>query len=204
MGLRSLLPTLLALLLALESLPLSFSFASSQQYRAVTQTSPGSAVPFHQRQNDFFPLKMSLSSDSNDEDDAIPSSPLDRPVLAMIDTAALLVFAAVGKASHSADGSLDIAAVFMTALPFLFSWFVTSPVLGCYTPSATSDLKQAATTTAKGWAVAVPLGCALRGIVKGYVPPVPFIIVTLISTLIILTSGRAAYTALAEVYVELF
>jgi len=52
--------------------------------------------------------------------------------------------------------------------------------------------------------IAVPLGCALRGIIKGYVPPVPFVIVTLIATLVILSIGRSAYTALSELYVEMF
>jgi hypothetical protein len=137
--------------------------------------------------------------------DDVPSSPLDRPVLSLIDTVAILTFAAVGKASHSAvDGSLDIAAVFLTALPFLASWFLTAPFLGCFTPSATADLKQAVTTAAKGWIVAVPLGCLLRGVIKGYVPPVPFVIVTLVATLILLSVGRAAYTSLAELYVETF
>jgi hypothetical protein len=137
------------------------------------------------------------------EGEGVPSSPLDRPVLATIDTAAILAFAAVGKASHS-DGSIDFLAVAMTALPFLLSWFVTAPLLGCYTPSATADVKSAVLQTGKGWIIAVPLGCVLRGVIKGYVPPAPFVIVTLISTLIILSIGRSAYTALSEVCVEMF
>jgi hypothetical protein len=138
------------------------------------------------------------------EGEGVPSSPLDRPVLATIDTAAILAFAAVGKASHSGDGSIDFLAVAMTALPFLLSWFATAPLLGCYTPGATADVKSAVLQTGKGWIIAVPLGCVLRGVIKGYVPPVPFVIVTLISTLIILSIGRSAYTALSEVYVEMF
>jgi len=37
------------------------------------------------------------------------------------------------------------------------------------------------------------LGCALRGVIKGYVPPLPFVIVTLIATLVLLGGTRALY-----------
>eukprot|EP00980_Cylindrotheca_fusiformis_P014340 scaffold3827_cov179-Cylindrotheca_fusiformis.AAC.4 len=138
------------------------------------------------------------------EEEGVPRSPLDRPVLAAIDTIAILTFAAVGKASHSADGSIDGLAVAMTALPFLLSWFVVAPLLGCYSPGATADIKSAIVQTGKGWIVAVPIGCVLRGAIKGYVPPLPFVIVTLIATLVVLSVGRSAYTALSEFYVEMF
>lgn len=146
---------------------------------------------------------MSQLSEDDTLDD-IPKSPFDRPVLSLIDFFSIFAFAAVGKASHSADGSLDVMAVAQTAFPFLLSWFVTAPLLGCYTPSATADLKSSVTQTAKGWIVAIPLGCIIRGISKGYIPPLPFVIVTMIATFIILNIGRAGYTALSEMYVEMF
>jgi hypothetical protein len=151
-------------------------------------------------ESSHFQLNMS----ENNNDDGVPCSPLDRPVLAFIDATAILIFATIGKASHASDGTIDLIAVTVTALPFLLSWFVTAPLLGCYTPGATSDIKSAVFQTAKGWIIAVPLGCVLRGVIKGYVPPMPFVIVTLISTLIILGIGRSAYTALSEIYTEMF
>ena len=147
---------------------------------------------------------MSIPDETDVDTDGVPFSPLDRPVLSLIDAASLVTFAAIGKASHAADGSLDFSAVLVTALPFLLSWFVTAPLLGCYGPGATSDVRSAVFGTAKGWAVAVPLGCILRGVIKGYVPPVSFVVVTLIATLVILSCGRAAYAALTELYVEMF
>lgn len=142
---------------------------------------------------------------SNDEESGIPSTPLDRPVLSAIDAVSLLVFAGVGKASHSAvDGSLDLIAVLVTAFPFLVSWFLVAPLVGSYTPQATKDVPSAVVQTAKGWALAVPLGCLLRGVIKGYVPPVSFVVVTLIATLVILSIGRVGYTFLSELYVEMF
>ena len=150
-------------------------------------------------------------SQINEEDESgistskdIPSSPLDRPILSGIDAIALLIFAGIGKASHSADGSLDIGAVLVTAFPFLISWFLISPLVGSYTPDATRDVKSATIQAAKGWILAIPMGCVLRGVIKGYIPPLPFVVVTMISTLIILCLGRAGYTFLSEIYVELF
>ena len=73
------------------------------------------------------------------QEDSSSSSPLDRPVLAALDAAALTTFAAVGKASHSAaDGSLDIVAVAVTAAPFLLAWFATSPLTGVYNKQDTA------------------------------------------------------------------
>jgi hypothetical protein len=116
----------------------------------------------------------------------------------------LFIFASIGKASHSdIDGSLDLVAVAKTAGPFMLSWLVISPLLGCFTPMATGDLKGAALTASKGWVVAIPLGCIIRGILKGYIPPLPFVIVTMISTWVLLVAGRALYTALSELFVEI-
>ena len=147
-----------------------------------------------------------LSPRDDQDDDGVPSSPLDRPLVSMIDAAAIVAFAAIGKASHNADGSLDLLSVFMTAVPFLVSWFAIAPIAGCFTPTATTsgDIKQSVIYTARGWILAIPVGCLLRGVVKGYIPPTPFIIVTMIATLVLLSAGRAAYTAASGLYMELF
>jgi Protein of unknown function (DUF3054) len=125
------------------------------------------------------------------------STPLDRPVLATVDSIALVAFAAIGKSSHAPDGSVDFGATLAVAAPFLVSWWVTSPWTNVYGPKATPKLSEVILQTAQGWIVAVPLGIVLRGIVKGYVPPTPFVIVTMASTLIILGLARVAY-ALVE------
>ena len=48
-----------------------------------------------------------------------------------------------------------------------------------------------------------PLGVVLRGVIKGYAPPVPFIIVTLISTFIILVLARVLFAIVEDVFVEI-
>ena len=126
------------------------------------------------------------------------STLLERPVLATLDAASLLIFASVGKASHSANGSIDPLAVVVTVLPFLIAWLGTAPLLGLYNYDATHDLDTTMTRAAKGWIIAVPLGIALRGISKGYIPPTSFAIVTMISTLILLGGVRAAYSTIEQ------
>jgi len=145
---------------------------------------------------------------SNAVTETTSSLPTERPILALIDAGALLGFAAIGKASHSAvDGSLDLVTVATTAFPFLASWFLTSPLTGVYAPSARNQdsnlVQDTLIQTAKGWALAIPLGCVLRGIMKGYVPPTSFVIVTLIATLVILTGTRVLYAVVQDFFVEL-
>jgi hypothetical protein len=148
-------------------------------------------------------------------EDRVITTPLDRPVLALVDTAALVGFAAVGKASHNSDGTIQVAAVLQTALPFLAAWFMTSPFTSVYNNNnnkttkdgGSDDSNNLVITTiqqvVKGWIVAIPLGCALRGILKGYLPPTSFVIVTLIATLIILSMARILFTVVEDVFVEL-
>jgi len=147
----------------------------------------------------FTTSSLVLSAQSPQNSDATTSSSIS-PILAALDVVALVGFAAVGKASHAPDGSIDLGAVLVTAFPFVTAWLATSPLTGIYQPldsspsSTTIDVaREALFQTAKGWAIAVPLGCALRGVIKGYVPPAPFVIVTLIATLVILSVVRVAY-----------
>ncbi|KAG7370733.1 DUF3054 domain containing protein [Nitzschia inconspicua] len=161
-------------------------------------------------------------SSSTSEEDAtvVPSNPpdpptstpastlLDRPVLAILDFVALMVFAAIGKASHAVGDETtlfqELSGVALTALPFVVSWFATSFVTGVYQTIRISDdtnnnnsnndwLVSTWKQTAKGWIVAIPLGCVGRGLIKGYVPPIPFVIVTMIATFVILGLTRTAY-----------
>ena len=124
------------------------------------------------------------------------ATPFDKPALAVLDFLSLLLFAGIGKASHSTNGSLDISAVLNTAGPFLLAWFSTSPITGVYSEcdSAEDGIFDVGFKAAKGWILAVPLGCAIRGVVKGYVPPLPFVLVTMISTLIIISGSRIIFS----------
>lgn len=156
----------------------------------------------------LFAVEPDGNNDSSTDSSGLQKnySPLDRPLLAIIDTISLIVFAAIGKSSHSSNGDLDIFAVLLTAFPFVTAWLSTSPLTGVYSPDDTSDQSNVIVSTGvkvvKGWAIAVPLGIALRGVIKGYMPPTPFIVVTLISTLVILFCVRLLFVILEDIFVE--
>ena len=154
-------------------------------------------------------LALSMQGETNDDEivqsSNVLSTPLDRPLLAAVDMVALIGFAAIGKASHSADGGLDVGAVLATSFPFVTSWLLTSPLTGVYTEDSKDGnvVSEAFVKTARGWVLAVPIGIALRGVIKGYVPPVSFVIVSLIATLVILGGSRVLFTIAEDFFVEM-
>lgn len=126
---------------------------------------------------------------------------LERPILALLDLLSFLTFATIGKASHSAGTGADEINVFQvvwTALPFLLAWYGTAPLMGSYNDNATTSVRQSLLFSIRGWIVAVPLGCVLRGVLKGYFPPTSFFVVSMISTLVIIGTVRAAYTVVDD------
>jgi Protein of unknown function (DUF3054) len=172
---------------------------------------------YQQQQQQQQPLfasssKIERNNDSGESSDDYvdASSPLDRPWQAAVDAAALVTFAAVGRANHAdtnanLDGGFDnVLAVAATAAPFLLAWFATSPFTNVYCKTEKGkSLQESLVQIVPGWAIAVPLGCILRGIIKGYIPPLGFVVVTLIATLMLLGLGRVLYNLVEEVFVEL-
>lgn len=51
---------------------------------------------------------------------------------------------------------------------------------------------------ATGRIVAIPFGCIFRGVIKGYAPPLPFVIVTTIVTVVILGGTRMLYSLVED------
>jgi hypothetical protein len=112
------------------------------------------------------------------------------------DAAALLLFAAIGRANH-AEG-LTLAGVAATAAPFLIGWFAAAPLLGGYGRAAQrGGVGAAAAAAAKAWVVAAPAGLLVRTLSKGYLPDSAFVIVTLVATGVLLVGWRAAAAAAA-------
>ena len=197
-------------LLVLACVGLAGAFAPQPQSKAVMIPNIISSSPHAfsvQGVRSRQPAALFMREDGGSGDDTVSdlSTPLDRPVLAAVDVVALLGFAAVGKASHSADGSLDIGAVASVAFPFVTSWLLTSPLTGVYTEDARDGnvASESFLKAAKGWIVAVPLGIALRGVIKGYVPPVSFAIVTMIATLVIVGGARVLFAFAEDFFVEM-
>lgn len=140
--------------------------------------------------------------DSPSSDNSLNSqftTPINRPILAGLDLVTFIIFAAIGKASHTSTESLlvDLQTILITAAPFILSWFITSPLTQVYSRKDLNEddnvILSSFLNTAKGWIVAVPIGCIFRGIVKGYAPPLPFVFITMIATLVLLGSVRLIF-----------
>ena len=117
-----------------------------------------------------------------------------RKGLVTADILALLTFAAVGRNNHG-EG-LDVIALLGTAAPFIGSWLLVSPLLGSYTRDATKSKGGITAAIVPSWVVSVGLALAIRGFIKGAVPPPPFIVVSLVSTLGLLSVYRYGYISL--------
>lgn len=110
-------------------------------------------------------------------------------VLAAGDAAAFVLFAAIGRGSH--DSSTGNALT--TAAPFLAAWAALAPPLGAYPERASRSNEQAAKAPLLAWLVAVPCGCALRGVLQERMPAAPFWVVALVATLGLLEAWRLSY-----------
>lgn len=80
-------------------------------------------------------------------------------------------------------------------LRLLAGWLAASPLLGAYTVSATSSVGDIGKTLVPAWGVSIPLALSIRALEKGgEVPPVAFVITSMIFTLVALGAWRALYT----------
>jgi len=106
------------------------------------------------------------------------------------DFAGLMLFAIVGRLTHF-ENVLNPFADILTALPFLLGYFAAAQPLGAYADDATSDYGKMVKTLAPAWAAGTLGGVTLRAIGKFAAPPLPFVIVTFISTFVFLAGPRA-------------
>jgi hypothetical protein len=117
-----------------------------------------------------------------------------RKGLVVIDILALLTFAAIGRNNHGE--AVDILAILGTAIPFIIGWITVSPVLGSYTRASTKSKKAIPQSLLLPWAVSIPLSLAIRSAIRGDIPPVPFIVVSMVSTFVLMSVYRFVYIAL--------
>jgi len=110
------------------------------------------------------------------------------------DTLALILFAAIGRSNHAEDGSLFDA--IQTAAPFILGWLATAPFLGAFSGNATATKNGVFLSILPAWAVSIPVGLGLRSVLKGAVPPTPFIVVSMVATYILLAVWRYGYVFL--------
>ncbi|MFO7168593.1 MAG: DUF3054 domain-containing protein [Chloroflexota bacterium] len=117
--------------------------------------------------------------------------------LAAGDTAALLVFAAIGRSSHGEAAGLDAALqVAGTAAPFIAGWFLVAPALGAY-GRATAGVRPMLARTAICWLAAWPVSLLLRALALQRGIPLSFALVTFVTVLFILGVWRGLFAWLA-------
>lgn len=122
------------------------------------------------------------------------SAPGSTAALIAGDTAALVIFAIVGRRSHGAAAGLGAALeVLLTAAPFIAGWLLVAPWLGAFRPAATAGPAAALRTTLIAWVVALPVGAILRALMVGRLSPPSFYIVTFFAVLLLLGGWRMAY-----------
>ena len=120
-------------------------------------------------------------------------------LLAAGDIAVFMLFAAIGRASHSeAAGFSAIAEVAQTAAPFALGWFVVSPWLGAFNAEVTVQPRRMLGRTALAWLLALLIGLIVRALIIGRGSPLSFAIVTFITALIMLLCWRGAYAWLVS------
>jgi hypothetical protein len=114
------------------------------------------------------------------------------------DALAFLIFASVGRASHSEAAGLDaLGAVARTAAPFAIGWYAVAPFLGVYRRSATATPLQMLRRTGLGWLAAWPLALALRWAFTGKAPPPSFAVIALVSNALFLSVWRGLFAVVA-------
>lgn len=122
-----------------------------------------------------------------------------RTVLLVIgDALALLIFAALGRASHGEEASLTaLAQVAETAAPFIIGWFVAAPLVGAYRAQVTGALQPMLARTWLSWLIAWPIGLGLRALIRQTTIPLSFALVTFVTVLAIMSLWRGAFALIA-------
>ncbi|KAG9440646.1 hypothetical protein H6P81_020811 [Aristolochia fimbriata] len=117
-------------------------------------------------------------------------------LLAGGDVLFLLLFAAIGRLGHGFP--VFSVETLRTADPFIAGWFLSAYFLGGYGEDGRgmNGLTQGVIAAAKSWAVGIPLGVLIRSATSGHIPPLPFIVVSMGSTAVLLIGWRGLLCAL--------
>lgn len=140
-----------------------------------------------------------LLASPDDSTEGTIISPIDRPVLAAVDAAALRCSCRRWQGQPQPGRIVGHWRCSFTA--FLVAWFATSPLTGVYNTlrkMGDGELQEAFLQVVPAWDMVIPLGCVLRGILKRYVPSLSFVVVTLIATLVILGGARVLFTVVED------
>ncbi len=114
-------------------------------------------------------------------------------ILVVGDIIVFLVFAIIGRRSHSEAS--DIFGPAITALPFAAAWFLVAPFVGAFKRGLERNTGKFALRTFLAWLAAWPVAMLFRGVfVDKGVPPWTFALITLISNTILLQVWRVPFS----------
>lgn len=131
---------------------------------------------------------------------AAPTSPWRIAALVVGDALSFLVFAGVGRNTHSeASGLAALGQVALTALPFALGWFLVSPWVGAYRRAATDTVRRMLTRTELAWLASYPAALILRVLLApDHQMPITFAIVILLANAVFLGVWRSAFALVAR------
>lgn len=119
-----------------------------------------------------------------------------RRTLALLagDIAVFLIFAAIGRRSHSAAAGLgELVEVAITAAPFIIGWLAAAPWLGAFSPAAAGRPAIMLRVTLAAWIAALAVGAVARALFSGRFSPPSFYLVTFLVALLLLGGWRGAF-----------
>ena len=127
-----------------------------------------------------------------------PSSVLapGRRTLALLagDIIAFLIFAALGRRSHSAAAGLgELIEIAITAAPFILGWLAAAPWLGAFGPATAGRPGSMLRVTLASWVAALAVGAVARALFIGRFSPLSFYVVTFLVALLLLGGWRGAF-----------
>jgi len=126
--------------------------------------------------------------DITQRENAAPRASRRTGLLLAGDAISFLVFAAIGRRSHSENGA--IADVALTAAPFLLAWLVVATLAGALRGDLLLAPRRLLTRTALAWLLAWPLGLGLRALLLGREIPGSFAIVVGVANTVLLLGWR--------------
>jgi hypothetical protein len=119
--------------------------------------------------------------------------------LAAGDALSFLVFAAVGRHSHSeASGLAALPEIIGTAAPFALGWFLVSPWVGAFRRTKTDTLPKMLARTELAWLASWPVALLLRwATASDHRIPLSFAFIVLVANAGFLAIWRGAFALLA-------
>jgi hypothetical protein len=119
-----------------------------------------------------------------------------RRTLALLagDIVVFLVFAAIGRRSHSAAAGIgELTEIALTAAPFILGWLAAAPWLGAFGGAAAGRPATMLRVTLASWVAALAVGAVVRALIIGRFSPPSFYLVTFLVALLLLAGWRGAF-----------